>query len=131
MKKPISSKPSKQRKWLARAPAHSKRKMIASTLSPDLREKYSRRSIPVRVKDVIKIMRGAYRGKKGEVLSVNTKKRKITIEGIVRKKTSGEEVAVNIDPSNVMVTELFLDDKMRRKVLNRKVEDVEEVKAGA
>ena len=53
MKGVKSKKPRKQRKYRSEAALHKRRKMIASTLKPDLRKKYNRRSVPVRKGDVI------------------------------------------------------------------------------
>ena len=74
MKRPKSKKPRKQRKFLKLAPLHIRRKMIAAHLSKELREKYKRRSIPVRKGDEVKIMRGEFKGMIGKIVKVDTKK---------------------------------------------------------
>jgi len=119
MKRPKSKKPRKQRKYLKEAPLHVRRKMISAHLSKELRAKYKKRSIPVRVGDEVKILRGEFKGKTGKVKRVDTKKYKIYIEGITKKRTVGTEYMVPIHPSNVEIIKLNLEDKKRVKALER------------
>lgn len=116
----ISSKqPRKQRKYRYRAPLHIRHKFISATLDKKLREEFKKRSLPLRKGDEVLVMRGEFKGKIGKVSSVNLKKMKIFVEGIKRKKASGQEVEIPIDPSNVKITKLNLDDKRRMKFLER------------
>ncbi len=101
-----SKQPRKQRKFRANAPLHIKRKMLAVNLSKDLRNKTGKRNIVVRKNDKVKIMRGKFKGKEGKVLTVFTKIRKVTIEGIQIKKMDGSKVAVKIQPSNIQIIEI-------------------------
>ncbi len=96
--------------------------MLAAHLSKDLKEKYNRRSISIRKGDQVKVMRGAFVGIGGEVLKVNLEKYKIYVDGITQKKADGTDVSRPIDPSNVLITELFIEDKERRNMLERKIE---------
>ena len=77
-----SKQPRKQRKYLANAPIHLKRKMLSSNLSKELRKKFGRRSVPLRKGDVVRITRGKFKGKIGKVLEIKTKNSKIYVEGI-------------------------------------------------
>ena len=110
----------KQRKFRALAPLHLKHKLLSANLSKDLRKKYTRRSFPLRKNDTVKIMRGQFSGKTGNVLIVNVNKAKIYIEGIQRSKRDGTKVNVPLDPSNVQITTLILDDKKRLAALEKK-----------
>ena len=121
-----SKKPRKQRKFRANAPLHLKKKFMSVGLSKELKKKYSKRNIPVKKGDAVKIMRGKFKGKKGKVLEVKLKVGKIIIEGIQVKKQDGSNVAVKIQPSNLQITELNLDDKNRVKKLSSKEEKTEE-----
>ncbi len=62
MKKKFSDKwkasklPRKQRKYLANAPLHIKRKFLSANLSKELRKKHGKRSIPIRKGDTVRIM---------------------------------------------------------------------------
>ena len=127
MAKTLTSKPSKQRKRLYTAPLHIRYKLLAAPLAPELREKYGFRSLPVRVGDKVQVLRGDFKGFEGKVLSVNRKKFRITIEGITREKVDGTTINVPIHPSKVMITELNLDDKWRRKIIERKSKAKEEL----
>jgi len=125
----VSSQPRKQRKALAEAPGHVRRKQVASHLSEDLLLKYNRRSLSVIKGDEVKILRGGRKGKTGKVLRVDTKARKIVIEGITHKKADGTDVALPVDPSNVLITRLNLEDKRRRAKLGEKEEPKKAKKA--
>lgn len=120
MEKNIKSKqPRKQRKARFNAPLHIRHKFMSAPLSEELRDKYGRRSFPVRKGDTVKIMRGDDKGKEGKVRSINLKEEKITIEGIVIAKSDISEVPRPIHPSNVVITKLELKDKMRENALRR------------
>jgi len=119
---PTSKKPGKQRKWRFNAPLHRRRKMVTSPLSKELRQKYKRRTLPVRKGDKVRLMRGDFKGNTGEVTRVSLKAYKIYMDGITIKKADGTDVERAIDPSNVMITDLFMDDKERRDVLERNIE---------
>lgn len=120
MRRPKSKKPRKQRKFLYTAPLHIRRKFMAAHLSKELRDKYKRRSLPVRKGDEVKIMRGEFAGKTGKVSRVDLRKYKVYVEGITRKRTVGTTVQVPIHPSNLLLINLNLDDKRRVKILQRK-----------
>ncbi len=116
---PKSKKSRKKRKFLYDAPLHKRRKMIASTLSDELRAKYKRRNLPVRKGDKVKIMRGEHKGKTGDVMKVDTKKYKIYVDGVTVKKAAGEDAPRAIHASNVMITALLMEDNKRRAMLER------------
>ena len=102
------------------APLHLKRKMLSCLLSKELRKKLGKRNLPVRKDDVILIMRGKFKGKKGKIEKVNLRKLKIYVEGINRVKLDGSKVYYPLHPSNLMITELNLNDKKRKAKLERK-----------
>jgi len=115
-----TSKPSKQRKLLFQAPDHIRYKHFAAPLSPELRKTYGTRSLPVRRGDTVRVMRGDHKGFEGKVARVDRKKYRIYIEGLTREKVDGTTVFVPIHPSKVMITKLNLDDKWRKKILERR-----------
>ncbi|RLI95097.1 MAG: 50S ribosomal protein L24 [Candidatus Altiarchaeales archaeon] len=121
MKRPKSKKPGKQRRYQINAPLHRRRKMLSATLDKKLREKYNRRNIPIRRGDKVRIMRGEFKGVMGEVVRVLPSKYKIYIDGVTIKKADGTAVERPIDPSNVMITEIYMEDKERREMLERKL----------
>ena len=110
-----SKQPRKQRKFIANAPMHIKRKMLTVTLEKELRKKYGRRNIEVRKNDEVKIMSGKFRKKQGKVVSVDAKKIKVYVEGIQITKKEGTKVGVGIHPSNLKIILLNTDDKKRLK----------------
>ncbi|MBS7604873.1 MAG: 50S ribosomal protein L24 [Candidatus Bathyarchaeia archaeon] len=121
MVKSTSAKPSKQRERLYNAPYHLRGKIMSAHLSDDLRKTYKVRSLPIRTGDVVRVMRGDYKGVEGKVTRVDRKKYRIYIEGITRQKVDGTTVPVPIHPSNVEIIKLNLDDKIRREILERKL----------
>lgn len=116
-----SSRPGKQRKFKANAPAHIKHNMLSAHLSKELRKKYSRRSFPVRKGDTVKIEKGKFDGKKGKIMELDTKKMKVYIDGMNVTKKDGSKVNVPIPVSTLTITEMNLDDKMRVEALERKI----------
>jgi large subunit ribosomal protein L24 len=115
-----SSKPSKQRKFLYTAPLHARRKLLSSHLSKELRQKYTRRSMPLRKGDEVEVMVGEFKKKKGKISKIDIKKYKVYVEGMLVKKTTGIEVQAALHPSNLKIINLGLEDKRRIKVLERK-----------
>ena len=121
-----SRQPRKQRKYLANAPLHLKRKMLSVNLSRELRKKYSKRNIPVVKGDKVKIMRGKLKKKQGKITEVKTKMMKIYIEGIQVKKRDGSKANVPIRASNLQIIELNLDDVKRIKKLGGEQKEIKE-----
>jgi large subunit ribosomal protein L24 len=116
------TKPAKQRKMLFQAPDHIRYKLFAAPLSPELRKSHGVKTIPVRSGDTVRIMRGDHKGFEGKIASVDRKKYRIYVEGLTREKVDGTTTFVPIHPSKVMITRLNLDDKWRKKILERKKE---------
>ena len=114
-----SKKPRKQRKYVYHAPSHIRHKFLSAHLSNELKQKYNRRSFPIRKGDEVGVMKGSYKKKTGKVSRVNTKKIKVYIDGITRKKVDGSEVQVPFSPSRLKIINLNLDDKKRLKALSR------------
>jgi len=113
----ISRQPRKQRLYKANAPHHQARKQIASHLSEELLLRYNRRSLTVIKGDEVKLLRGGQKGKVGKIVLVDAKARKVTVEGVTHKKADGTEVALPVDPSNLLITKLNLEDARRRAKL--------------
>lgn len=113
-----SSQPRKQRKYVAKAPLHIKNKLVSANLSEDLRKKQGMRNITLRKGDSVLIMRGKFRGKKGKVTKILLKTSKIIIDGIQIKKKDGSKVDVKMEPSNLQIQELNMEDKKRIKKQN-------------
>jgi large subunit ribosomal protein L24 len=114
-----SVQPRKQRKYRYNAPLHARHKFLNAHLSKELREKYGKRSVPVRKGDEVLIMRGNFAKKKGKVLKVDLRRCRITVENINRAKKDGTKVNVYLNPSNLMIQTLNLGDVKRLKRVKR------------
>lgn len=115
-----SKQPRKQRKYRHNAPLHVKQKFVGVHLSKDLRKKYKKRSMGLRKGDTVKILRGQFRGKSGKVEDVSLKRTCAYINGIEIIKRDGTKSKFAIHPSNLMITEMNMDDKSRIAILERK-----------
>jgi len=116
-----TTKPGKQRKRLYQAPLSERYRRFSAPLSSKLKESHSTNSIPVRKGDTVMIMRGDRKGSEGKVTQIDQKKYRIFVDGANREKVDGTSIPVPIHPSKVTITRLNLDDKWRKKILERKV----------
>lgn len=110
-----SKQPRKQRKYIAKAPLHLKRKLLSVNLSKELRKKHNKRNISVRKGDVVKIMRGKFKNKQGKITEVKIKTSRVYIEGIQVKKQDGSKANIPFRASNLQIIEMNLEDKKRLK----------------
>jgi large subunit ribosomal protein L24 len=113
----MTEQPSKQRTATDRAPLHERYKQVRATLSDDLREEYDTRNVVVNAGDTVEVLRGDFAGEEGEVLAVDLKGGAVHVEGVTQEKADGEEVPRPLDASNLRVTDLELDDPVRRERL--------------
>jgi len=90
---------------------------FSSVLSKELREKYKRRSARPRKGDSVKIVRGEFKNIEGKVTKVLPKEGRINVEGVTREKQKGGTSPVPIHASNVIITSLTMDDKLRKQSL--------------
>lgn len=116
----MSKQPRKQRKFRYQAPLHIRHKLMSVNLSPELREEYERRSLPVRKGDTVKVLRGDFRDHEGKVEGVDLKRYRVMIEGLNVQKPDGNQVYHPVHPSNLMIIEMDLDDEERNEILERK-----------
>jgi large subunit ribosomal protein L24 len=93
---------------------HMRDRSIAAHLGDNLRQQYRLRSYRVIKGDTVRVVRGEYSGIEGKVESVDTVTGGLAIEGIQREKVRGGNVKVRIHSSNVMITNMNLDDKYRQ-----------------
>ncbi len=103
----------KQRKYVANAPLHIKGKLLHVHLSEELRKKHGKRSLRVRKGDKVKVLRGSHKGEEQKVDKVDTKNLKIYLDKITKAKIDGSKANVPFRASNLMITNLNLDDKKR------------------
>ena len=84
-------------------------------MSKELREKHQRRGVHPRVGDSVRIVRGEFKDIEGKITKVDPTRGVVNVEGITREKLKGGTAPVPISSSNLVVTSLALDDKMRKK----------------
>jgi len=115
-----TKKPGKQRKRIYQAPLHNRGKLLSSPLSSDLKTRFKTNAAKVRRGDTVRVLRGDRKGFEGKVTRVERKSYRIFVEGMSRDKADGTATLIPIHPSKIMITDLNLDDKWRRKTLERK-----------
>ena len=115
-----SKQPRKQRKYRYNAPLHIKQKFVSAHISKELHKRYNRRNMNLRKGDSVKVMRGQFKSKVGKIEEVSLKKIKVYVSGIEVVKRDGTKARYPIHPSNLIITEVNMDDKMRNKILGRK-----------
>ena len=123
-----STQPRKQRKYRHNAPLHVRHKMVSARLSKELKSQLGKRSLPVRKGDDVKVVTGSRKRSTGTVSRVDLSSLKVFIDGVTTKKVDGSEVMVPIDPSNLVITKVNTDDKIRRKQLEIKAAPKKESK---
>lgn len=115
-----SVQPRKQRKYRANAPLHAKKKLVSAHIDKKLRAKLKLRSLPLRKGDEVKVVRGDKKGVKAKVAEVSLKYSRVYLDGQVRENLAGNKTPVPFEPSNLIITDLNMDDKFRQKKLTRK-----------
>jgi large subunit ribosomal protein L24 len=110
----------KQRKYRYNAPLHIRQKFVHVHLSTELKKKYKIRNLGLKKGDKVKVMRGQFRKHTGSVERIDLKKIKVIVSGIEITKKDGSKTTYPISPSNLIITDLNLDDKMRQKIIDRK-----------
>ncbi len=108
-----SKNPSKQRKYRDNAEYHHRDRFVSARLKDKLQDMIGTKTMPVREGDRVRIVRGDYYGTYGDIRRVDRENYKLYIDGVNRETVSGSEVTVPIDPSNVIITEMNLDDDKR------------------
>ena len=121
----MTRQPHKQRNRQERATLHEKQKQVRAPLSAELREEYGRRSVRVNVGDTVEVQRGDFAGETGEVVDVDLRSATINVEDVTVEKADGEEVPRGLDASNLVVTDLILEDDLREERLEQTEADSE------
>ncbi|MFW6383531.1 MAG: 50S ribosomal protein L24 [Nanoarchaeota archaeon] len=117
-----SRQPDKQRKFVYNAPYHIRGRLMVSPLSKELRKKYNKRSLRLRKGDKVKVMRGQFKGTEGAVEKVDLKNYKVNIENVQMNKKDGTKTFYPVHPSNLMITNIYKEDKKRLSRLQPKKE---------
>ena len=101
-------------------PLHMRRERVSSHLNKELRKQLGCRSLSLRTNDVIKVLRGKFKGKTGKITSVDYTKKRVKVEKVLRKKADGTEIQVPLEPSNLLLIEVDKSDGRRFKRLKVK-----------
>ena len=120
-----SKQPRKQRKYLANAAIHIKRKLLGANLSKDLRKKYGKRNIALKKGDKVKVLRGKFKGKTGKIIKIDIKMLRVFVEGMQIKKQDGSKIDVKIAPSNLQIIDLNTEDRKRKLTQNKEIKKEE------
>lgn len=92
---------------------------MSAPLSKELRKQYNIRSLPIRKEDQVIVARGSKKGSEGKISTVYRLKFSVQIEKLQKEKSSGASIPINLHPSNVVITKLYLDDK-RKALIEKK-----------
>src|SRR3989338_5537528 len=103
-----SKQPRKQRKYVKNAPLNILKNFIRANLSKELRQKLGKKNV-----------RGQFKGTLGKIEKVWLKRSKIYVDTVTLPKRDGSKRFYPLSPSNLQVTELVLEDKKRKKILER------------
>lgn len=114
----MSKQTRKQRK--KQKSLEKRRKTVGAHLPKELRIKYNTRSFPLRKGDKVKVMLGQFKNKTGKIVKINSRGAKIYIEGIEVIRRDGSKAFRPFHSSNLMITELYLEDKRRKEKIERK-----------
>ena len=88
---------------------------MSAQLSDTLKNKYKKNSMPIRKGDTVKIVRGQFKKSSGKITQVFRRKYRVFVENATLSKKDGSKVFYPIHASNLMILELFLEDKRRMK----------------
>jgi len=88
---------------------------FGSQLSTELRERHGKKSARPRVGDSVRIVRGEFKGIEGKITKVDPDAGLVMVEGVTREKLKGGTSPVPIHSSNVIITTIVLEDKLRKK----------------
>ncbi len=114
-----SKQPRKQRKYRYNAPLHVKQKFMRTHLSKELQKKYGKKTFGLKRGDKVKVLRGQFKNHENKIEKIDLKKCKVRITGIEVMRKDGNKTTYPIHPSNLVITELDMDDKKRNKALKR------------
>ena len=113
-----TTRPRLQRKRLYEATVQQRHRLLGAHMDPDLVAKsklHLPRAMHVRKGDVVRIMRGNFRGKEGKIVSVDSRHGTAVVEGVTIEKTDEKKVPRPIHASNLMIIKMDDTDPWRRR----------------
>jgi len=111
----------KQRKYIINAPLHIRGKLISSMLSKDIKNLININSLPLRVGDYVKVLRGKYRNTEGFVIYIDRKRYKVYVDNVKFTNKANREVYRPLHSSKLLILRLNLKDKKRIEIIKRKM----------
>lgn len=117
-----SKKPRKQRKALFNYKGHQRSKLLSTRVADFLREEYGIKSLPLRVGDDVRIVKGEFKDFEGEIIEI-TDNQRAKIKEAKFEKSDGTEFNPSIHISNLIITKLTKEKKMdpwRASLIERK-----------
>lgn len=105
------------RKKFYGAKLHEKKNMMHVHISKELKAKLNtaKRALLITKGDSVKVMRGGSRGRTAKVARLNYNKLAVYLEGISHKNARGTEVLVRFQPSNLMLTDLNMNEARKKE----------------
>jgi large subunit ribosomal protein L24 len=117
-----SKKPRKQRKALFNYKNHQRSKLLSTRVADFIREEYGIKSLPLRVGDDVRIVKGEFKDFEGEVIEI-TRNQRAKIKEAKFEKSDGTEFNPSIHISNLIITKFIKEKKMdpwRASLIERK-----------
>jgi len=120
-----TKKPTKQRKRMHEGGLHTKRKQLVAPIDKKLVTEVGKKKILIRKGDTVKILVGKHKGKSGKIEKVDYTKCKVYIKDIKCKNNKGQEKLIPFTASNLILTEVVLNDSLRIKKTSKTPKKVE------
>ncbi|MCJ7429285.1 MAG: 50S ribosomal protein L24 [Candidatus Nanohaloarchaeota archaeon QJJ-5] len=124
-----SSDPQKQRKYRRNAPYHIRKKFLSAHLADHVAEIFGTTSLPVREGDRAEVMRGDWAGMEGTIDRIDYSDYSVYISGIERERVDTSDAKIALDPSNLKLTKLNVDDDQRTEKFNISEQEKAEIEA--
>lgn len=110
-----SKKPVKQRSALRKIKNHQVSKIFTIPLDEPMQAQYGVKRMPLRIGDSVRIESGEFEGIEGSILSIDKKKRRVTIEEATLQKRDGSNYFVPVAISKLTLTK-FETKKAKKKI---------------
>jgi large subunit ribosomal protein L24 len=117
-----SKQPRKQRKALYNYKNHHRSNLLTTRVADFVREEYGIKSLPIRVGDNVRVVKGEFKDFEGEVTEV-AKDLRVEIKEVTFDKADGTQFHPTIHISKLIITKLGKEKKLdpwRAKIIDRK-----------
>lgn len=117
-----SKQPRKQRKALFNYKNHQRSKLLSTRVADFVREEYGIKTVPLRVGDDVRVVKGEFKDFEGEVIEI-TKDLRAKIKEVTFDKADGTQFHPTIHISKLIITKLTKEKKLdpwRAKIIDRK-----------